>query len=600
MGRGKEKRRNWGLAVFALVATCMAAAFGWDMANRHFAMMSERYLDNNLSLAETALQSEIARFDALPAVLREDQRVIAVLSDPDNADVNVLRSYLMRIRDHAGVSGISVFDSMGNVIASSDWHDVDDASSQNYAFRPFFIDAMANGSGRFYAVGVKSGIPGYYLASRVNLGPRPAGVVLVKVDFSPIVASWRKNDIEFALADKAGIVFLSTIDDWRYRSLGPLASGTLANIERTRQYGDIDLAARPPLFTASKDRVEQAVSLVEGGLLFRMRPFGDDGWRLIAVLPFNGLNIGAGMAALVAALMGLVISAGVLIYRQRGQLIEVKNEQSAVLERRVEERTRELTTEMVNRLRAEQDLRTVEDELMQAAKLATLGQMSTALAHEVSQPITALAATLTATERRLAAAETDVARGLVEQAQGLVRRLQHIIRYLRSFARKERGDDVRMDIGVSIVAALELAEAQAREVGVSIVASGLDKPVEFIGNPVRLEQVLINLVVNALDAVAGRDSRAVGIDLLSDDRMARILVWDTGPGMPEGFDGKIVAPFFTTKSGEQGLGLGLSISQSILAEFGAHMQFRKREGGGTVCEVHLPLAQEQEKIEAAE
>lgn len=593
---------RWSLkaAAITFAVTCVAAGFGWTLANQHDTRASEHVLDENLALAVPGIESEISRFSTLIEVLKQDPRVIAVHAHPDPSSVAVLNTYLTGIREQIGASEYSILDEAGTVVASSSWNAMPSLIGQNFAFRPYFRDAMATGRGRFFAFGLNTGIPGYYMASRIDLGGVASGVVVVKVDFSAVEASWRDSGISLALADREGVVFLSSQEGWKYRPLYPLSDQVLASIAENRQYDGIDLAARPPLFSIAEDRELKVASLAEDGLLFRVRRIGDDGLRVIAARPFSGPGVAANMVALLIVLIGLVVSGSIFIYRQRGLLVRLKSAQSRLLEKRVEERTRELAVEVAIRRETEKSLYDAEEGLVQAAKLAALGQMSAALAHEVSQPVTALAALLTAAERRLEAGEYASASQLVERARSLTRRIQHIVRHLRSFAKKSRGEGVRIRVSASIAAALELAETRAREIGVSIAVTDRGGTVEVFGDPVRLEQVLINLMLNALDAVAGRERREVGIGLSVEGGVAAIRVWDSGPGIPEEIGERLVEPFFTTKSGEDGLGLGLSISQSILADFGAEMRFVPRPGGGTVCEVRLPLAVPEPEVAAAE
>lgn len=592
-------RHKWWAAVFAVVAIGTLTTLAWNVSYQFHAYKNEQVLDEDLSLVIPALESEITRYRTLSDVLREDSRIKAALVSANETDISTLKTYLSLMQKRTGALQLFVLNSKGKAIASSEWPETTTPLPEiDLSYRPYFQDAMKYGHSIFYGFSFMTNQPDLYVASQVNLPPGKQGVIVAQLDLNFVETSWWGIDAAIALTDENGIVFLSNHEDWKYRPLEALSPRTLDAIADSRQFGNIDFATRRSLFDAAPDG--EIASMAGSKYLFRMQPVGDFGWHVIVARPFSGANAAANVAALIVLVIGLIISGIVFIYYQRGQLVRITNEQSVLLEQRVEERTRELAAEVEIRRRTEQNLRAAEDDLVQATKLATLGQLSAALAHEVSQPVTALAALLTAAERRLDAGENDIAHQLIERAQSLTLRLQHVIRHLRSFAKKERGKSERVSLEVSISAALELAETRAREIGVTIVTLGLDRRVEVLGNSVRLEQVLINLLLNALDAVAGLDQREVGIALDTDATSAIIRVWDTGQGIPDGFGERISEPFFTTKAGQDGLGLGLTISQSILADYGAKMSFLPRDGGGTICEVRLPLAAEGEQIEAAE
>ena len=588
--------RKWRAALIAIMAITFVAALGWGAAYRFHVHIIDKMLDQSISMIAPAMANRVGGFGTLADLLHKDPDVEASLA-PD-ADRMALNAELERLALGSGAEHIFVLDYTGDIIASSYWAEVDEFPEVNLSFRPYFQQAMKTGQGEFNALGLSTGKPGYFLAHRVESPTGEVGAIVVQFTLLPGEMSYWASNTTLALADGNGIVFLTSHPSWRYRPLHELSPETIADITQTRQYQNVDLTTQQPLFTTGEDGKRRFTD--DDDFIYRVRTIDPFGWTLIVAQPYSAPQTAANIIALILALCGFVVSGVVLIYLQHRQLARIRKEQSALLEIQVKERTRELAEEVEIRRRTEQNLRDAEQDLVQATKLAALGQMSAAIAHEVSQPLTALAATLTAAERRFDGGELDNGLALVTRAQSLTRRIQHIIRHLRSFSKKERGECDRMVLASSIHAALELAETRAREIGAGIEVRDLDRSVEIMGNPVRLEQVLINLLLNALDAVADREERAVGIGMKTDGKTATISVWDTGPGIPEELAERLAEPFFTTKSDGDGIGLGLSISQSILADFGGSMRFVPREGGGTVCEVSLPQAEASEKSEAAE
>ena len=585
-------------AAIAFAAIGLVAAIGWGLAYHFHVSIFEQRLKDGMSLLTPAIENRIGGFGAITTLLSEDVRIARALSFPEQADIPALNRRLLEIADKSGATQIFLLDGEGTVISSSNWTEIDTFPERDLSFRPYFIDAIRTGHGGYHAFSMESGNPGYFLSSRISLTDGKVGVIVIRFKLLPERGNWNGLDHVIALTDGSGIVVLASEDSWRYRPLQALPEGRLEQIADAHQYDGIDLTRLEPLFAPGE--IGTAGTIDGETYMLNLRQVGPFGWKLIAARPFSDAQGAANTIATMLVLFGVIVASLVLIFLQHRQLVRIQNEQSVMLEQQVAQRTRELAEEVEIRRRTEKNLSEAESDLIQATKLAALGQMSAALVHEVSQPITALAAMLTATERRLEADETDNARNLLDRAQNLVQRIQHIIRHLRSFSKKDSGEAGRMPLVASIKSSLELVEPRAREIGVDIASVGLERTAEIIGSPVRLEQVLINLLLNALDAVAGRDPREVGIDLEISDTSALISVWDTGPGVPEGFAEKLAEPFFTTKSDGDGIGLGLTISQSILSDFGASMRFVPRDGGGTVCEVRLPLAGAPEKARAAE
>ncbi|MBU1174283.1 MAG: hypothetical protein KKH72_02690 [Alphaproteobacteria bacterium] len=592
-------RRKWVAAIIAVAAIGVLAAISWAVSYRVHVQVNERFVEQSASFSAVSLRARIGGFASLAELLSRDAQIVQALeSVPDGKSAASASEQLNRTIFSSGADMAHLLDGAGNVVASSGWIGLASLPKMSLSFRPYFAEALRNGRAIFHGLDTISHRPASYYAVRVETPSGVHGVVVVQFVSLPGDRSTLGPDTSIALADSAGMVFLTNRDEWRFRPLQALSPDDLDRIARSRQFDGVPVERFKPLLV--DDGAGGLVPEWQGGLVAHTEMVDEFGLTLIIAKSLEPARFAATAIAALVALFGIIVAGLVLIYLQNRELERLRAEQSALLEKQVEERTRELAEEISIRRRTEQNLRETEQDLVQAAKLAALGQMSAALAHEVSQPVTALAATLKAVERRLEAGETASAGELVARAQSLIWRIQHIIRHLRSFSKKDRGEASRMALAASVKAALELVETRAREIGVTISTAGLDRHVEVMGNPVRLEQVLVNLLLNALDAVTGQVERAVGIILSTGDNAATIAVWDTGPGMPEELAKKLSEPFVTTKADGYSIGLGLSISQSILNDFGGAMHFEPRQGGGTVCVVTLPLAVTGEGSEAAE
>lgn len=571
--------------VAAIVALSLAA---WQITYAVSLSGLQTRLGDELGLVHRAVRSEIERFRTLPRVVAEDQRVIDLLDARDGKNVRAVNLYLRAVREKTGAAELFLLDAEGMTLAASNWDKPLSFVGQNYSFRPYFKDAMAQGEGRFYAVGVTTGIPGYFMSWRILTKTGRLGVVVVKVDLSPLQQAWRKAASLTAIADGDGVVFLAGPKSWAYRPLHALSPTALTDMADDRKYDGIGLDSARPLLPQGAN-ISTPKGQVVDGLLFRADGLQPDGWSIVGARAISPVRTFAGIVAALTALTGMLLSSLYLYSRQRRQLIKIRLEQNRVLEERVGARTRELAHEVEVRRRAEQDLRAAQGELVQAAKLAALGQMSAAIVHEISQPLAAM-------ETTLAAALAHGAKGAHKRvdeklvgARNLTRRIRRTIKHLRSFARKDEGRAGPLDVGECIERALELAAPRAKALGAQVTFKNRDGKANVIANGVRLEQVVLNLVLNGLDAVEDAADPMVEIALKVAKGEARIEVGDNGAGIPQELSGRITEPFFTTKSASEGMGLGLSISQTIVDDYGGTLSFSLNEGGGTMAVVALPL-----------
>ena len=256
------------------------------------------------------------------------------------------------------------------------------------------------------------------------------------------------------------------------------------------------------------------------------------------------------------------------------------------------ERTQALAHEVEERRRAEAELRATQENLIHAAKLAALGRMSAAIVHEVSQPLSALDNTIaTADLHAQRQATADVHRTL-GNARNLLARMRRTVKHLRTFSsRRDPGPPEAVNIAGVLEAALDIVAPQARDAGVTLVPAKAPDLPRVAGNAVRLEQVFINLLLNAIEATAAAGNADVAIRTRSVEGRVSVEIADTGPGIPDTVRERLFEPFFTTKATGESLGLGLSISRTLLEEFGGALRFEDRPEGGTIARVTLPLYQ---------
>ena len=584
MARGgtavKANRSGLVLLLAMLIAAALAFTLAWRVS------MNEAIagLDQQLLLTSRSVESEISRFRALPDVAGEDARIRTALSDPQMR--SAANDYLKRVADHSGASELFLLDSQGITIAASNWATPGSFLGQNYGFRPYFRDAMATGRGQFYAIGVTTGLPGYFLSTRIDTAGA-TGVLVVKVDLRPLQRTWQAAGLAMAVADADGVVFLSGEPDWIYRPLSPISPQVLARLEQERTYDGIDLTRAAPLLGPAAPGED--ASLTAGAMRPSLRALPETGWMLLAAAPTGPVLASAIGWALGAALVALVLASGAQVLQQRRQIITLRLRQGEILEARVAERTADLAREIDARRQTEVELRAAQDGLIHSEKMAALGRMSSAIVHEISQPLAAMEATLTAAEIALPTTDQVTAPRLAT-ARGLIRRMQRTTKHLKSFARKEQGERVQTDLRAVVTNALELVQPRARAVGVTPIIEDPKSALNVLAGPVRMEQVVVNLLLNAMDAVEGRPDPQITLRGVVEGPSVVLTVRDNGSGIsPEDLP-RIAEPFFSTKLSGEGLGLGLSISRAILGEFGGSLGFSSTPGQGTEVRVTLPLA----------
>ncbi|MDO8882331.1 ATP-binding protein [Pseudotabrizicola sp.] len=563
-------------------AAVLAAVVVWVAAQHHALGVARQELDQTLLLTARAVEAEVDRLRALPDVAAEDMRIRSALTG--TGSLHEANIYLETISKHAGADELFLLDASGLTIAASNWNREGSFVGHNYAFRPYFQKAIQQGHGKFYAIGVTTGVPGYFLSTRVAAGDA-VGVLVVKLNLEPLQETWRAAGADVALADENGVVFLSARPDWQYRPLLPLDEATLQEIARTRAYEGATLAQSVVLSTD----MHSGADVSGQGWIARVVSMPATGWQVIAARITGPLYRVAMGWAVLAALATLGIATGLMAWKQRRQIIALRLSQSQNLECMVKVRTSELAREIEARAQVESDLRATQEALIHTEKMAALGRMSAAIVHEISQPLAAMEATLAAAEMGLR--KDDSATGLrLGTARGLIKRMQRITHHLKSFGRKEAGELSLIDMRAPLTSALEMVAPRARVVGVTYNLTISDSPVMVLAGAVRVEQILVNLLLNAIDAMADSEQRLIDVTVSAQDGEALLCVSDTGAGIADHDLPRVTEPFFSSKMSGAGLGLGLAICKAILADFNGTLEIASVKGQGTKVTVVLPLA----------
>lgn len=599
------RRAAWRPALLLLLVAALAG-LAWPRVERHYLMQAGMAGADALQLSVAGLRGALDRFEPLPALIAERPILARLLDDPDNpallAEVNAL---LLATADDLRVSDVYLMDLTGLTLAASSYLKPLSFVGQNFAYRPYFAEAAAGRVTRYFALGTTSGERGYFYAAPVRRDGAVIGVVAVKFTVDAFEEAWRSGPSELMVTDGNGVVFMASRPEWHFRTTVPLSSAARAEIRATRQYPEDRLSplhvdARPLRDGQRLTRIgtgAQAGTFVESDRLM-----ADAGWRVHILTPAGparaqaagALGIG-GMGFLMAGL------AGALALSHRARILDrlaAQRETQGLLEARVRARTRELDAansslrrEVEERRNAETRLRITQKELVQAGKLAALGQMSAAISHEINQP---LAAVKTFAENAAQLIDRDrhgEARDNMLRISKMADRIAAIAGHLRNFARRPQEGTGPVDVCAVADDAVDLMAVRLRARGGVLDYDRPAAPVMAVGGAVRLQQVIVNLLNNALDAMEGDPAPAVSLTISRPDAgTVRIAVCDRGPGLTDTELAQVFDPFFTTKPPGKGLGLGLSISYNIVEDFGGHLRACNRDGGGAEFRVDLPAA----------
>lgn len=572
---------QWRLFAAAWLAVGVLAvlAAGWA-ARRDAGAEAQRQADTAAALHGAVLTSELERQQAVPAVLAVDPDLLALLAAPTGERVDRVNVKLEGLAREVRAAALYLLDAGGAARAASNWREPTSFVGSDYRFRPYYVDAMRDGEAAFFALGTVSGRPGLYLARRIDgADGRPVGVIVAKVEFDALEAVWRQSQEPTYVTDPDGVVLVTTAPEWRFRATRPLSS------ERRRQLAQEQTAGATLLDLPFKAPSAGLVRLDETAASGLYAHAVDDGvglgWTLHLLWPTEVMMTRAvGAAQTLAGLTVALLAAlsGVLLRRRQRAAVRAGEKEAAraELERQVTLRTTELRAantrlshEIDERRRLETQRQDLQDELIQANKLATLGQIAAGVAHEINQPVAAIRTHADTAGLYLERGDAAAAARSLSTIGGLTERVGAITDELRAFSRKTRSAMVAVNVAEAIDGALLLAAARLRERGVTLERAEVDPELRVRAERNRLEQVVLNLVQNAVEALEHTPSPAISLSVRPEGRKVAIRVADNGPGLSESVRDRLFTPFTTDKA--DGMGLGLVISRDIVAGFGGEL-----------------------------
>ncbi len=582
------RRPRWrNLALLAL----LLAPLLWPLQQ-----LAERYYRNELTeqnrqtldLYVANLLGTLNRYEVLPRILGDLPALRAVLQQDSPQVRDNANRLLKRLRNQTGADVIYLMATDGNTLAASNWDEEDSFVDRNFAFRPYFRQAMEGRLGRFFGLGTTSGKRGYYFGAAVRDGDQLLGVLVVKVDLDHTETLWGSTPEQLLVTDNFGVVILTSRPDWRFRATRGLGVDEREQIAFDQPY--------PTLYP-------QDLTLNIDAWLIQSRELKETGWtvRILAPVSLVERPVRTVVAIGAATLLALLLWLGLLMQRRRHFLerLALDSQARQQLEQRVLERTRDLEAlnsrlkvEVLEREQAQQELVRAQDELLQAGKLSALGTMSASISHELNQPLAAIRSYADNARVLLDHERVDEARDNLRLISELTARMASIIAHLRAFARRDQHAPERVALQPALDDALALLAKRRQAMGVELIRDLPEATLWVQAGETRLRQILANLLANALDALGERPQpRRIWLRAELEGDGVLLTLRDNGPGFSADALQRAREPFFTTKTSTQGLGLGLAICDTLTRALGGELRMSNHAEGGAQLGLFLRSAE---------
>ena len=550
------------------------------------ALLTDRFTENTRNRAELRLAlysgnllSELRRNAIVPQLLSRDPALIGALASGDFSNST---QRLISFVDEIGAASLMLLDRDGRAVAATDRNRLGSMHRSD----PYFIDAIRSNETVFTNMRREVSSFVFAYSRRVEQQGGTLWVIVVEVDLAKFERAWAGISDAVLVTDSEGTIILASEPRWRGQTeeAALAAEPAISAIQRAIQ-ATADWSALP------------ADAYVEGEAVMRMQsriPFR--GWMMTSFTTYDSVRERVN-GVLALEIMGFAILLALAFYalsRKTALRMALFQRESAEL-RALNMR---LQREIAERERVQETLAVAEQTLEQSSKLAALGEMSAAVSHELNQPLAAMKTYLAGARLLLQRNRPEEALSSFQRIDDLIGRMGTITHQLKSYARKGGSTLTPVNMGDALHSALSMMEPQLKQRQIRISRALPSQPVMVLGDRVRIEQVMINLLRNAIDATGAVENPEVDI-ILAAGETATLTVRDNGLGI-EDLD-QLFEPFYTTKAAGEGVGLGLAISSGIVNQLGGRLTARNAEGRGAVFEMRLPiLMDDADEIEAAE
>ncbi len=570
---------SWRVRLALVLLLVIAVTTIWVtnrlMTDRFTASTSNR-AELNLTLYSGNLLAELRRNAVLPLLLSRDATLIQAL---DSGDFSRSTQRLISFVEEIGAASLMLLDIDGRTVAATDRNRL----GSLHRSAPYFVEALRSNATVFSAIEREAGGFSFFYSRIVENRGKRLGAIVVEVDLRKFENTWGGISDAVMVADSTGRIILSTESRWR----------GLKEDEALQRETPQSAIERTIRATAEWTSLPVEAYLQGEAVMRREKLVPFRGWRMTLFTTYSSIRERVnGILAL--EIMGFAILLALVFYtlsRRTALRMALFQRESAELRAL----NRRLQREIAERERVQETLAVTEQTLAQSSKLAALGEMSAAVSHELNQPLAAMKTYLAGARLLLRRNRPEEALSSFGRIDDLIERMGAITRQLKSYARKGGDSLAPVNVADALASSLSMMEPQLRQRQVQITRILPDQQVWVMGDRIRIEQVMVNLLRNALDATKSVNDPEIEI-ILAAGETATLTVRDNGHGV-EDLE-SLFEPFYTTKRPGDGVGLGLAISSGIVSDLGGRLSARNGRAGGAVFEMQLPILEPE--VDAAE
>ena len=536
-----------------------------------FTARTKNRAELRLALYSGNLVSELRRNAIVPQLLARDPALIGALN---SADYSQSSQRLISFVDEIGAASLMLLDVDGRTVAATNRERL----GEMHRNAPYFVDALRSNATVFSSQREEVGSYSFIYSRRMESQGQSVGVIVVEVDLAKFERAWAGISDAVLVTNSEGAIILATEPRWRGINVDEALQRQPPDsaIERAIR-ATADWTALPVDAYLSGE----AVMRIEGRIPFR-------GWNMTTFTTYSSVRERVN-AVLALEIMGFAILLAMAFYflsRKTALRMALFQRESAEL-RALNQR---LQREIAERERVQETLAVAEQTLAQSSKLAALGEMSAAVSHELNQPLAAMKTYLAGAKLLLRRNRPEEAASAFSRIDDLIERMGGITRQLKSYARKGQEAFSPVNMGEALASSLSMMEPQLKARKIKITKILPEEKVLVLGDRMRIEQVMVNLLRNALDATKSVPDPQIEI-ILASGETATLTLRDNGHGIDD-LDA-LFEPFYTTKQPGDGVGLGLAISSGIVNDLGGRLLARNAEKGGAVFEMQLPILNDQ-------
>jgi len=569
------------LLLLIILIASLAMLMAYFIAKRSAESKLQTTIETQLLQIVNELEITLERHSYLPSLLANDSEISEFLRTPEATDKYTQRQEIINLsleltNNISGTTTIFLMNPLGEVVSSSNWAEKESFLKQDFSSWPYFEQASYNALGRYFSSQSEDGERYYYFARSVQFNNKVIGIVAAQVPLSDIAFNWILSEIDFVVTDNNGVVFLSSKESWDLNAISELGFN-----DTHKRYGN------KKLLTLNNEKINlkyegfQLIKLLDKKYQMLSQRMELAGWDVRVLSKYSIAQKEISRNVLISGILIFLIAAlAGLLFKVQNQRKEFRQRARKNLENKVRERTKALK-------RSQEDL-------IQAAKMAALGQLSTGITHEINNPLTAIRAYADNAGQFLKKDRLDMVESNLNEITKLTENMAAITGQLKSFARKSKGELVAVNVDNAIMNAISIVHSKIVSSGTNINYDNRaeDKTKLVLADEIWLSQILINLISNAISATNNNSDRNIWINIteITVDSIHQhcIEIKDNGTGIEENHLHRIFEPFFTTKPTTKGLGLGLSISFNLAKDMNGSLDARNHEAGGALFTLCLP------------